>query len=288
MISIGIPFYNAQDFLKYSIQSVINQSFKDWELILVDDGSSDRSLDIARYFSNIDDRIRVIFDGQNKKLPYRLNQLIKESKGNYIVRMDADDVMYPQRLAKQLSFLQNNKNYDLVSSGLVSIDNYNNIKGFRSVGQLHDDFSSPSFSYPIVHPSVMARKSWYERNQYSEKYPRAEDFELWTRAIVSKDFRMAVLPDLLLYYREEGNISKDKIINSYQDLLKIYANFSKKEFSLGVLKIYFKILVINLMFYTGNLQKMAKIRNKSFSSLEEQKKFQNILNNIIDFDGKKS
>ena len=288
MISIGIPFYNAEAYLEDAIKSVLAQTFQEWELILVDDGSSDGSLDIAKKYEQLDSRVRVISDGLNKKLPTRLNEIIKEAKFDYIARMDADDIMHPQRLEKQLSFLEDNKKYDLVSSGLISIDNQNEVKGFRCVCQLYDNFSKPSLSYPVVHPSVMARKSWYLRNQYSERYPRAEDFELWTRSIINNDFRMAVLPDLLLYYREEGNLSRDKIIKSYKDLLKIYKSYSKKFFNFNILKIYLKILVINLIFYTGNLQKIAKRRNESFSSLGEQNKLQNILNTIVNSNGKKS
>lgn len=288
MISIGIPFFNAVAYLEDAIKSVLAQTFQEWELILVDDGSSDGSLDIAKKYEQLDSRVRVISDGLNKKLPTRLNEIIKEAKFDYIARMDADDIMHPQRLEKQLSFLEDNKKYDLVSSGLISIDNQNEVKGFRCVCQLYDNFSKPSLSYPVVHPSVMARKSWYLRNQYSERYPRAEDFELWTRSIINNDFRMAVLPDLLLYYREEGNLSRDKIIKSYKDLLKIYKSYSKKFFNFNILKIYLKILVINLIFYTGNLQKIAKRRNESFSSLGEQNKLQNILNTIVNSNGKKS
>lgn len=288
MISIGIPFFNAVAYLEDAIKSVLAQTFQEWELILVDDGSSDGSLDIAKKYEQLDSRVRVISDGLNKKLPTRLNEIIKEAKFDYIARMDADDIMHPQRLEKQLSFLEDNKKYDLVSSGLISIDNQNEVKGFRCVSQLYDNFSKPSLSYPVVHPSVMARKSWYLRNQYSERYPRAEDFELWTRSIINNDFRMAVLPDLLLYYREEGNLSRDKIIKSYKDLLKIYKSYSKKFFNFNILKIYLKILVINLIFYTGNLQKIAKRRNESFSSLGEQNKLQNILNTIVNSNGKKS
>lgn len=283
-ISIGIPIYNAEDYLADTIKSVLAQSYPYWELILIDDGSTDNSFKIAQEFSYKDERIRLIYDGENKKLPYRLNQLIKESKGSFIARMDADDVMHPQRLEKQLSFLEENRNYDLVSSGLISIDSQNKVKGFRCVNQLYDDFSSLSLGYPIVHPSVMARKSWYLRNQYSEKYPRAEDFELWTRAITKKDFKMAVLPNLLLYYREEGNLSKDKIVNSYKDTLKIYANYYSNSFNIEVVKLYLKILVVNIMFYTGNLQKLANRRNKYFESDILKKDLQEILNKVIHAD----
>ncbi len=225
-ISIGIPIYNAESYLTDAIKSVLAQTYPYWELLLIDDGSRDNSFKIAQEFAVKDNRIRVISDGLNKKLPARLNQIINEAKYDYIARMDADDVMHPQRLEKQLSFLEDNKKYDLVSSGLISIDNQNEVKGFRCVCQLYDNFSKTSLSYPVVHPSVMARKSWYLRNQYSERYPRAEDFELWTRSIINNDFRMAVLPDLLLYYRQEGNLSRDKIIKSYKDLLKIYKSYT--------------------------------------------------------------
>ena len=282
MVSIGIPFYNSENFLSDSIVSIISQTYKNWELILVDDGSSDSSLKIANYYAQKNSRIRVISDGENKKLPARLNQLISESKGDYIARMDADDIMHPERLEKQIGFLQKNQQYDLVSSGLISINNQNEVKGFRCVSQLYDEFSSPSLSYPIVHPSVVARKSWYERNQYSLAYPRAEDFELWTRAIKSKDFKMAVLPDLLLYYREEGNLSIDKIINSYKDILKIYSkHHSSSNIDIEVLKLNFKIIISKLFYYTGNLQKLAMRRNTSFNSKEELEDFQKLLNQVI-------
>ena len=281
MISIGIPIYNAESYLTDAIKSVLAQTYPYWELLLIDDGSTDNSFKIAQEFAVKDNRIRVISDGLNKKLPARLNQIINEAKYDYIARMDADDVMHPQRLEKQLSFLEDNKKYDLVSSGLISIDSYNNVKGFRCVDQLFDEFSNPSLSYPIVHPSVMARKSWYLRNQYSEKYPRAEDFELWTRAITKKDFKMAVLPSLLLYYREEGNLSKDKIVNSYKDTLKIYANYYSNSFNIEVVKLYLKILVVNIMFYTGNLQKLANRRNKYFESDILKKNLQEILNKTL-------
>lgn len=281
IVSVGIPFYNAEKYLALSIQSVISQSYKNWELILVDDGSIDSSVQIANSYAKYDKRIKVISDGGNKKLPFRLNQIIKESKGNFIARMDADDVMHPQRLEKQLSFLEDNKKYDLVSSGLISIDNHNEVKGFRCVSQLYDNFSKPSLSYPIVHPSVMARKSWYLKNQYSEKYPRAEDFELWTRSIKSNDFKMAVLPDLLLYYREEGNLSLDKIINSYKDILKIYLqDHSKSTLDVEVLRLNLKILLSRIFYYTGTLQKLASRRNEKFNHIDLEH-YQQILTQVV-------
>ncbi|PKH64290.1 glycosyltransferase family 2 protein [Psychrobacter sp. 4Dc] len=281
-VSIGIPFYNNEDYLTFAIQSVINQSHQDWELILINDGSSDSSLEIAQYFVSIDSRVRVISDGLNKKLPARLNQLIDESKYKYIARMDADDIMHPERLEKQLSFLETNKCYDLVSTGLVSIDNNNKVKGYRKVGSLYDDFSSIRTSYPIVHPSVMGRRSWFERNRYSEEYPRAEDFELWTRAISKSDFKMAVLPELLLYYREEGNINKRKMIESYNDLLKIYKKYNLKEYLLKIkIKMKAKIFIVNILYHLGQLQKLADRRNLKFKNREDLLVHQGFLDRLV-------
>ena len=269
MITIGIPFYNSQQYLGYAIESVLSQTYENWELILVDDGSSDNSLAIANMYAENDSRIRVISDGRNKKLPYRLNQLIEESKGDFIARMDADDIMHPERLEKQLSFLETNKRYDLVSTGLVSIDNDNIVKGYRRVESLYDDISNIETSYPIVHPTVMARRSWFERNKYSEEYPRAEDFELWTRAISNSDFKMAVLPDLLLYYREEGNLSMDKILNTYSDVFKIYSSYyPHKKFNLNAIKVNLKMLIVKGFHYSGNMQRLTNRRNSVFSESE--------------------
>lgn len=282
LISIGIPFYNAQQYLGYAIESVLSQTYENWELILVDDGSSDNSLAIANMYAKEDSRIRVISDGLNKKLPARLNQLIDESKYKYIARMDADDIMHPERLEKQLSFLEVNKRYDLVSTGLVSIDNCNRVQGYRKVDHLYDRFSILKTSYPVVHPSVMARRSWFERNKYSEKYPRAEDFELWTRAISNKDFKMAVLPDLLLYYREEGNLSVDKILNTYSDVFKIYSSYHPYgKFNLNAIKKNLKILIVKGLHYSGNLQMLARRRNSHFQSDREKAELQAELNEIV-------
>lgn len=283
-VSIGIPFFNAEDYLEDAICSVLAQTYKKWELILIDDGSTDRSLKIAKSYAEENSRIFVLSDGGNKKLPSRLNEITCKSKYSYVARMDADDIMHPERIEKQVKFLEENKHYDLVSSGLISIDKNNKVKGFRQVKCMYDNFSTISLCYPVVHPSVMARKSWYDRNQYSEMYPRAEDFELWTRAIINNDFKMAVLPDLLLFYREEGNLDIDKIVESYKDTLKIYEKYYLKSgFNMNVLKLNMKILIAKGLYYSGNLQQLASTRNSSFTQ-EKQADFQLLLDSAINID----
>ena len=278
-ISIGIPIYNAEAYLEDAIKSVLAQTYELWELILIDDGSTDGSLTIARRFEKADNRIKVISDGKNKKLPTRLNQLIDESQYDYIARMDADDLIHPDRLTIQMAFLANNIDCDLVSTGVVSIDNHNKVYGCRHVDHIYTKFDEIAPAYPIVHASVLARKSWYERNRYDENYPRSEDYDLWCRAIANRDLRLAVLPDLLYYYREEGNLSLAKIIRSYKDSFKTYREYKGRS-GLGSLKLTVKITTVRLLDSMGLLQRIANKRNKSMMSNALKTRHQAVVDSI--------
>lgn len=280
LISVGIPFYNDENYLAYAIQSVICQSYENWELILIDDGSNDNSLQIAKKIALKDKRIKVISDGKNKKLPHRLNQLINESKGDFIARMDADDIMHTDRLLIQLTYLKNNPCLDLVSSGLVSIDAQNNICGFRSTSKIITNLSIDK-GFPIIHPSVMARKEWYLRNLYDESYSRSQDYELWCRSFTNNDLKIAILPDLLLFYREFGNIDLTKLIKSYNNGYKIREKYYLNNGIDDFLKIKVKCLMVKLLSKFGLEQNLAKKRNRSFSSITEEKELQAVVNTIV-------
>ena len=279
MISIGIPIYNAEAYLEDAIKSILAQTHELWELILIDDGSTDASLTIAKRFAESDHRIKVISDGINKKLPARLNQLIEEANYDYIARMDADDLIHPDRLAIQLSFLEKNPNYDLVSTGVVSIDNFNKVYGCRHVDQIYTEFKEIAAAYPIVHAAVLAKKSWYERNKYNENYPRSEDYDLWCRAISNQDLNLAVLPDLLYYYREEGNLSLSKITRSYKDSFETYSEYKGNSY-LGSLKLSAKLTTVNFLDSIGLLQKIANKRNKLTISDTLRNHHQSVVNSI--------
>lgn len=271
-VSVAIPIYNAENFLSDAIQSVINQSFKEWELILVDDGSTDRSLEIAKEFERKDSRIKVISDGLNLKLPTRLNQIISLSKYEFIARMDADDIMHPDRLKIQYDFLINN-DFDLVSSSLYSIDINNNIIGKRIIESPVTIQSLLKGNNQIVHPTLLAKKSWYLRNRYDQKSERAEDYELWLRSILNKDFKIKVLAEPLLYYREVGNLTKEKLLLSYKTTGYIYKKFKKNINFTYYLKAsfnnFFKKNVVNILFFLGKENYLVKRRNDNFISPEE-------------------
>lgn len=237
-ITIGIPIYNAELYLEGAIRSVFAQTCQDWELILVDDGSKDRSLEIAHAVS--DPRVRVISDGVNRKLPYRLNQIIAESKYDYIARMDADDLMSPTRLQRQLDILLLDSRVDVVSTGVCSLSNDNKPLGARVYAN-NDALSLKEMlngRSGVVHASILARKSWYQRNPYDIKQMLTEDYELWIRAFLNDDFHIRLIEEPLYYYREEGNVTAAKMLRAYaSQRLIIKAHLSHHAYKSDVLAV---------------------------------------------------
>ena len=127
LVTIAIPFYNSGEYLKYAVKSVLNQTYANWELILLNDGSTDNYEDIISEFE--DKRIRFINDGYQLGLPARLNQLSLIAHGEYYARMDADDIMHPQRIELQVEFLVKHPEIDVVGSYAYYIDKDNSILG---------------------------------------------------------------------------------------------------------------------------------------------------------------
>lgn len=282
MISIGIPFFNAEKYLANAIKSVLAQTYPYWELILVDDGSTDRSLQIAQDFATKDNRIRVITDGLNKKLPTRLNQIIREAKYDYIARMDADDLIHTERLEKQMIFLKSNPQFDLVSTSLLSIKNNNEVIGARvylpKIVTKQDALIGNS---GILHASILAKKSWCRRNFYNEKNALAEDYELWLTAAIKDDLKVGFLPECLYYYREEGNATKEKMLRGYTTQIKIIKKYSKgilssKQLFSLILKFRLKKIIVlladkfNLMQFILRNRSSIKVEHNFIEDYEKQ------------------
>ena len=197
LISVGIPFFNAEKFLSKAIESVISQSYDNWELLLLDDGSNDGSLEIAKGFEQQDNRIKVFSDDKNKGLGARLNELAALSNGEYIARMDADDIMHPKRLETQLQILKDNPNIDVLGTNAYVIDENNLVFGMR-----YREYSGLTKVEHFIHPTIMAKKQWFIDNPYDEKAIRIEDAELWYRTKNKNSFM--IINEPLLFYREFG------------------------------------------------------------------------------------
>lgn len=213
-VTVGIPFHNAEHFLLDAIRSVFAQTHEEWELILMDDGSTDRSLEIAR--SIMDPRVRVFSDGENKRLGARLNEIHSLAKYDLVARMDADDLMASNRIEKQLKFLQTRPEYDLVTTGVCSITDESVPYGIRLPPEDHvlTPYAVLSGAHGITHAAIVGRKEWFARNPYDPSDNRAEDYKLWIRAHQKNDLSIGFVREPLYYYREEGSMTKEKMLTA--------------------------------------------------------------------------
>lgn len=207
LVSITSAFYNTGPIITEMIKSVFSQTFTDWELILLDDGSTDNSLDIAR---SIDDpRVKVYSNGQNRGRSYSLNRLTELSNGKYIARMDSDDMMSPTRIEKQALVLEQHSHVDAVGTGICYLDGKGNPLGHWIAPQNHRQICrNPSRTLEICHGSIMAAKSWFQCHRYNEKIRYAVDFDFLFHAYEST--RFANVPEPLYYYRLEQSYSLKK------------------------------------------------------------------------------
>ena len=290
LITIGIPFYKDRDTLSYAIKSVQKQTWKNFELILLDDGGNDGSLEVANKFLD-DPRIRIVSDGQNKGLPQRLNELIDMANGKYFARMDADDIMHPHRIEKQVEYLEAHNEVDVLGTGAYSINNKNIVLGMKkpkpSDFTVYDLFRQTA----VMHPTVMAKTSWYRKHKYSTdiRSVRAEDFELWCRSWEDTNFYN--LKECLMFYRE-GNSIKKSIRNqilTYKNSAYIISKYGKKYVSNYVvyrfqLKYYIKIFVFIVLAKTNTMDFVfARIIGKRYLVIDENTRSfaQKELNKII-------
>lgn len=274
-VTIGIPFYNAEATLLDAIRSVFAQTHTNWELILIDDGSTDRSLKLAQTIN--DPRVTVYSDGENRRLAARLNQLTKLAKYDFIARMDADDLISPVRLEKQLELLLSKPNVDLVSTGLCSLNDDCEPVGIRCVTAEHLITTTGLLSggSGIVHASLLARRAWFERNPYKESMLKSQDTNLWVRSYSKNDLHVDFIREPLYYYREDGNVSKKQLLLAYAMGRHTIMADAKTGFSL---KIKAKALSDNLVktfavkFFSNTALKVARRRRNAIllSKLEKE------------------
>ncbi len=200
-VSVGMPLYDCEATLETSIRSILGQTLEDWELLLVCDPSTDRTLEIARSFH--DPRVRVLADGVARGLPGSLNLAIDRGAGRHFARMDADDVAYPARLERQVRFLDEHPEVDLVGCGVVVFGDEGRVLGTRLAPGTHEAICGrPWAGFPLVHPTWMGKMEWFRAHRYRQDLGRAEDQELLLRS--HEESRFACLPEVLLGYRERS------------------------------------------------------------------------------------
>ena len=196
-ISVVMPAYNAEQYIAEAIESILNQTFTDFELIIIDDGSTDRTIEIIEGYK--DPRIRFYRNEQNAGVALTLNRGIELAKGEFVARMDSDDIAELNRLEMQLNYMNAHPEVAVLGTGIELFGIQHGTKQFsQSYEELKIDLL---FSSCFAHPTVMMRTELLRGGNYSYNpaFSRMEDYDLWDR--ISAQHPIASLPDILLRYR---------------------------------------------------------------------------------------
>jgi glycosyltransferase involved in cell wall biosynthesis len=286
IVSVILPVLNGEYFIAPAVKSILKQKYTDFELILLDDGSKDRTLEIVTKIA--DERVKIISDGVCKGLAARLNIGIDLAVGRYIARMDADDLSFSQRLEKQVAFLEAHPDIDLVSSrALLFQDKSFDMLGTLPYRQNHDEISAcPWKGFYMPHPSWMGRADWFRRFRY--RWPevvRAEDQELLLRALPDSKFHC--LPEVLLAYRcgdfnlRKSLLARKNLLNSQLLLFRQrgeIGNAVKALFTAGL-----KSAIDTAFFRSGNKWRFLTGKNRPSAMLERE--FHDLIKNCNCRDG---
>lgn len=255
IVSVIMPAYNCEKYVGEAMESILNQSFTDFEFIVIDDASTDETFKIICNYN--DSRIKVYRNDSNQGIVNCLNENIPKAKGKYIARMDADDVALPERLQLQVKFLDENNDVGVLGTWVKYIDN----KGSAWIEKypvFHEEHKVYLLDYPsVVHPTAMFRKSLISHLEiiYDPKWLYVEEYELWTRLIALTRFHN--IPQVLLNVRmwENSSSPKNKIEQQmktfqlrklqYQCIIERPLNQNEEDFINGsFVPSYFNIFII--------------------------------------------
>ncbi|NYE03857.1 glycosyltransferase EpsE [Bacillus niacini] len=247
--------YNCADTLSQAIESILAQTYKNWELIMCDDGSTDDTVQVAEnYRKSFPEKVFLIKNKKNSGLAVTLNHCLKYAIGDYIARMDGDDISVPERFEKQVDFLENNPEYDLVSTLMIPFDN--NIEGIPRGIDKQPDMYSLLTNVPFAHATIMAKREVYQQlGGYSilKRTIRGQDLDLWFR-FYKAGFNGYVLQEGLYKVREDMNSFKRKklIYRIHEMQTRLYGyrllNFPLRYYPLALRPVIVGLIPRQIMF----------------------------------------
>lgn len=216
VVSIVLPVYNAGATLPLALASMVRQTYRDWELILIDDASTDRCVS---GLGPQDERVRIVRKTRNGGLAARLNQGIDLARGRFLARMDQDDIAYPERLESQVKFLERHPDVDLVGARTLLFRNDGSAIGLSPLRRTHEEIcAAPWRGFFLPHPTWMGKIEWFRRHRYRiPEVVRAEDQDLLLRSF--RTSRFACLPEVLLGYRQPG-LPLGKVLTARKNLAR--------------------------------------------------------------------
>lgn len=273
-VSVVMSVYNSETHLRESIESILGQTYRNFESIIVNDGSTDNSREIIDYYLREDKRIIYLENKKNDGLSVSLNRGIDIARGEYIARMDADDISFPERLTKQVEFLEKNEDIYILGTASLSIDE----KG-ATLG-LSEFPADPEFirrnlikENLFYHPSVMIRKEYFEKvGLYDEGMRYAQDYELWLRG--AHLFSYTNLREPLIKYRESSNyeikvLKRRKKTTYYACKARLRSIFSRNYSFIHVYNILFELLRLLLPCHIKLIYYRVTGRNNLFVKVEK-------------------
>ncbi|MEO6883800.1 MAG: glycosyltransferase [Bacteroidia bacterium] len=224
LVTVLMPAYNASSFLEEAIESILNQTYKNIDFLIINDGSTDNSLTIINNYK--DSRIRVISYKENRGIIETLNDGLTKAKGKYIARMDADDYSMPQRILKQVQLLENNPRVGIVGTYIQK----NKKQVYRKRILNSNEIKARLFFDNILsHPTIMFRSDILKKSNlnYDKNYPHAEDYAFWINAFDSTDY--ALIPEMMLRYRQHAEqISVVKRETQLASVFDVHSNLFSK------------------------------------------------------------
>jgi len=207
-VSIIMSMRDSAATIADAVRSIELQTLKQWELIIIDDGSVDDGAAIVAGFA--DPRIRLVREAASAGLACRLNQAVALCRGEFIARMDADDVCFPERLERQVARLAADPSLDLIGCGAAVFAASHGLVGTLPVGLSHEEITArPSVGFPLPHPTWCGRAAWFRANPYDERLMKTQDQDLLLRSFAHS--RFGAIEEVMLAYRQDA-MSLDKLL----------------------------------------------------------------------------
>lgn len=224
LVSIMIPVYNAEKTIANAIKSLLYQTYDNWECIIVNDGSTDNTLSIIDEFASKDSRLKIFSFNENKGRGAARKYALEKCHGDLIGMLDADDWYYPDKLEKQICFLENHPEVDLVSCGMVIQKNGECI-GIRGVNnQIIDQFNKPR-PVPVPHASSLFRKKIVGLNTYDLNFKLGQDMDFLRRILIGRKYAYLIYAGYV--YDEYISNDPKKIASSYRFSARGFLKFFK-------------------------------------------------------------
>jgi len=219
-ISVIMSVYNSEKHLRKSIESILSQSYENFEFIIVDDFSNDSSWKIIQDYSAKDKRINAYRREKNLGLTKNLNFMINKSKGEFIARMDSDDISLKNRLYEQIEYMKNNPKIDILGTASIEIDNEEKCVNIKKYPE-EDFMNYICKASPVLHPTVMLKSSVFSKLSYNEKFRTSQDLDLWFRCL-KNGYKFANINTPLLKFRMDKDFFKRRSVNKSINEFYIY------------------------------------------------------------------